>query len=294
MGNPKPTDREKQIGKLLEAGYRQVEICEKLGVSPSVVSRRALRLGFTRSVLPTRYDWEAIRAYYETGHTARKCRLRFGYSAGAWDQAISRGDIVLRDAPDPKKHSHVTRNAVRALLEAGKNQARIAAELGISKGTVGFHVRKLGVRPDQRFRRRYNWNEIQRAHDSGLSMRACASRFGFSSASWHQAVRRGELVPRSWVIPLEDLLVIGRRTSRSHLKRRLLREGVKQNRCEHCGISEWQGRPLNMQLHHVNGDGTDNRLENIRFLCGNCHSQTDTYGGRNGHRRPAAPARSEA
>jgi 5-methylcytosine-specific restriction endonuclease McrA len=41
-----------------------------------------------------------------------------------------------------------------------------------------------------------------------------------------------------------------------------------------------------MQLHHINGDGSDNRLENIIFLCANCHSQTDTYGGRNGHRRP--------
>ena len=43
--------------------------------------------------------------------------------------------------------------------------------------------------------------------------------------------------------------------------------------------------PLNAQLHHKNGDGTDNRLENVEFLCPNCHSQTDTYGGRNGHRR---------
>ncbi len=40
-----------------------------------------------------------------------------------------------------------------------------------------------------------------------------------------------------------------------------------------------------MQLHHINGDGGDNRLQNIVFLCANCHSQTDTYGGRNGHRR---------
>jgi hypothetical protein len=67
---------------------------------------------------------------------------------------------------------------------------------------------------------------------------------------------------------------------------RLLAEGLKENRCEQCGISDWQGKPLNMQLHHLNGNGTENRLENVVFLCGNCHSQTDTYGGRNGHRRP--------
>jgi 5-methylcytosine-specific restriction endonuclease McrA len=55
--------------------------------------------------------------------------------------------------------------------------------------------------------------------------------------------------------------------------------------CELCGTSEWQGKPLNMQPHHINGDGLDNRLENLELLCANCHSQTDTYGGRNGHRR---------
>ena len=55
--------------------------------------------------------------------------------------------------------------------------------------------------------------------------------------------------------------------------------------CEHT-FDEWRGKPLNAQLHHKNGDGADNRLENVAFLCPNCHSQTDTYGGRNGHRRP--------
>jgi 5-methylcytosine-specific restriction endonuclease McrA len=69
---------------------------------------------------------------------------------------------------------------------------------------------------------------------------------------------------------------------------RLLAAGLKENRCEQCGITEWRGMPLTMHLHHKDGDGTNNQLENLELICANCHSQTDTYGGRNGHRRKKA------
>lgn len=53
-------------------------------------------------------------------------------------------------------------------------------------------------------------------------------------------------------------------------------------KCACCGnTGEWNGRPLVLQLDHINGDNCDNRLENLRFLCPNCHSQTDTFAGRN-------------
>jgi hypothetical protein len=87
-------------------------------------------------------------------------------------------------------------------------------------------------------------------------------------------------------MPIEALLVRGRtQTNRSHLKQRLLAAGVKENRRELCGIAEWLGKPLSMHLHHKDGDGTNNELDNLEILCPNCHSQTDTYGGRNGRRR---------
>jgi Zn finger protein HypA/HybF involved in hydrogenase expression len=81
------------------------------------------------------------------------------------------------------------------------------------------------------------------------------------------------------------LLVAGRRTARHHLRNRLVKAGLKQERCEDCGLGEWRGQPLRVTLHHINGDGYDNRLENLRFLCPNCHSQTPNFSGRNGHLR---------
>jgi Zn finger protein HypA/HybF involved in hydrogenase expression len=51
--------------------------------------------------------------------------------------------------------------------------------------------------------------------------------------------------------------------------------------CNECGIKDyWNNKKLSLQLDHVNGDGNDNRLENLRFLCPNCHSQTDTFAGK--------------
>ena len=70
--------------------------------------------------------------------------------------------------------------------------------------------------------------------------------------------------------------------NRGALKRRLIRDGFKTGCCEVCGIDGWLGRPLTMTLHHMNGDRLDNRIENLQLLCANCHSQTSTFGGRNG------------
>ena len=67
----------------------------------------------------------------------------------------------------------------------------------------------------------------------------------------------------------------------SRLKKRLVNEGYLEYRCACCGISEWMNKPISLQLDHINGDNRDHRIENLRFLCPNCHSQTDTYAGKN-------------
>jgi RNA polymerase subunit RPABC4/transcription elongation factor Spt4 len=83
-------------------------------------------------------------------------------------------------------------------------------------------------------------------------------------------------------IPLEEILVDGRNCSSSHLRNRLIKEGVFEDRCSECGqIPEWKGKSLTMVLDHRDGDHANNKLENLRLLCPNCNSQTPTFAGRN-------------
>ncbi len=128
-------------------------------------------------------------------------------------------------------------------------------------------------------RRRYDWAEVQAYYDEGHSYRQCHLEFGFCAASWDKARKRGEVTPRPAGMPIEELLV-GRRC-RTHVKLRLIRAGLLENRCDECGLTDWRGRPLSIHIDHINGVRGDNRLENLRMLCPNCHSQTDTFGGRN-------------
>lgn len=72
------------------------------------------------------------------------------------------------------------------------------------------------------------------------------------------------------------------RRNNDNLRKTILRADLIPYQCE-CGLGpEWQGKPLTLQLDHINGDHQDDRLENLRFLCPNCHTQTPTWGHRNG------------
>ncbi len=65
--------------------------------------------------------------------------------------------------------------------------------------------------------------------------------------------------------------------SKYSLKRRLISEGYKKEKCEKCNLIDWLGEKIILQLHHVDGNSFNNKLENLKFLCPNCHSQTDNW-----------------
>ena len=98
----------------------------------------------------------------------------------------------------------------------------------------------------------------------------------FEGQAWNKGLK---FKPKSSV-DTNTLLVSGSSYQSFKLKNRLLNEGYKEYRCEKCNNTEWLGRPIPLELHHINGDNSDNRIENIELLCPNCHALTDNYRGK--------------
>lgn len=100
----------------------------------------------------------------------------------------------------------------------------------------------------------------------------------FTGSAWNKGLR-GIGKPRR---TLEDILVRGSAFQSFKLKKRLFLAGLKQPQCEECGWAKIakDGR-IPVELDHINGDHSDNRIENLRILCPNCHSLQATHRGKN-------------
>lgn len=97
--------------------------------------------------------------------------------------------------------------------------------------------------------------------------------------AWNQGKRYRQIKQKQ---PLSEILIEHSTfVNTNNLRKRLLKEGIKEYRCECCKRTEWLGKPIKLELHHVNGVKEDLRLFNLQILCPNCHAFTDNYRGKN-------------
>ena len=134
--------------------------------------------------------------------------------------------------------------------------------------------------------------EIIKAANSNLSMSAAAASVKLKLSTFkRRAEKLGVYVPNQGgiglprkgrpcktKIPLHEILD-GKHPQYNCtlLKKRLFKSNIKKNICEECKITEWNGKEIVCELHHINGDRTDHVLKNLQILCPNCHSQTNNF-----------------
>ena len=113
---------------------------------------------------------------------------------------------------------------------------------------------------------------------SQIKRRMIDLNLDFSIFKGKQCIAKNKLTR---IIDPKDILKENCKHRRNVLRRYIIKNNLIPYKCAICGCTEWQGRTLSLELDHINGINNDNRLENLRFLCPNCHSQTSTYGSRN-------------
>jgi hypothetical protein len=265
-----------------------------------------------RDAIATSSTWSEVCR--ELGLTTR------GGATGALRRRCEELGLDHRHLDDPRPRRRWTDEQLTDAVAASTNLRQVFGALGLKIGggswmSIQDHIRRLELdtshwdrpvpaRPERR-QRRFRWSDdrMLEACRGARSVRQVMERLGLDPDRklGRRAVERrmrevgveprslpgqawslGTAQPRGYREPLAAILVEGRAvSSTAALKKRLLEEGLLTWRCSLCGIDAWRGHPLSLQLDHINGDRWDNRLENLRLLCPNCHSQTDTFAGRN-------------
>jgi hypothetical protein len=140
----------------------------------------------------------------------------------------------------------------------------------------------------QKHKNKVTDESIRELYEEGITLHQASSKLELSPVTlWRRAkklnLRWKEMSrPGFKKISLDEILKGNHPDYQTFkLKNRLLLEGIKSNVCEICNISEWNGNSLNMHLDHIDGNSHNHKLENLRMVCPNCHSQTETYCGKN-------------
>ena len=201
-----------------------------------------------------------------------------------------------------------TDDELRVAVAESTSYRMVASRLGSTESRRGVKARisRLGldVSHFSRFRQPTGWTaeDLRAAVGSSTSIAQVLRALGLQQAGGNyehvrrriselgldishfvgQAWNRGLVFRPNTPAPLDTILVEGRWAASHHLKNRLIREGIKPPHCEICGWAQRadDGR-LPLELDHINGNREDNRLENLRVLCPNCHSLQPTHRGLN-------------
>ena len=131
----------------------------------------------------------------------------------------------------------------------------------------------------------YSWSEVARklnvsfntgtqTHIKKRSIDFNLDFSHFTGRAWNKGMT---FIPK----PNEEYFIKNGNINSNRVRIQLFKRGLKEKRCEKCGLTEWNNQPIPLEVDHINGIYNDNRIENLRILCPNCHAQTPTYKSKN-------------
>lgn len=153
-----------------------------------------------------------------------------------------------------KKWERFTREEIEQFVKESRSYSQLSFKLGYGKSASG------------------SANKAMREMIEELSL----DTSHFKGQGWN----KGTTYESSRYIPFNEYIK-GKHVQTNKVRKKLLKEGIKKHICECCLNITWNGQPIPLEVHHKDGDKTNNSLKNLQLLCPNCHALTDTYCGRN-------------
>lgn len=192
---------------------------------------------------------------------------------------------------------HIDKEILKDLIEKGYSSYKMGEYFGVSPSTVRYHLNKYKLKTNYGFgsengaKIKWTNKELAFAVKNSETKAQVLEKIGLSKHSHNYNIINKYIKKLnldishfnpgkySYAKPYPDKDVFKKCSTykTSKLYKRLVKMG-REERCEMCGLETvWNNKPIRLQVHHINGINNDHRLENLRFLCPNCHSQTKTY-----------------
>lgn len=191
---------------------------------------------------------------------------------------------------------------IKKLYEQGYSYGEISKELGITKELVKYYcsspIEKQKITRGENLKEKYkdiivdllpnvtNIHQICRA----IGWRGTNTRYAMINKvieennldTSHFEQWPGKRGEKRIPLTKEDIFCNPTKMkNKAKIKDKIFKFELKSYQCEKCGLSEWQGEKIPLEVHHINGNNQDNRIENLQLLCPNCHALTDNYCGKN-------------
>lgn len=164
---------------------------------------------------------------------------------------------------------------VLELRGKGLTIPQICKELNIGKGTVGYYLKNYPLNLEERNK------DILKYYNEGKTCIEIGKIFNLSQGHVSNTLTNlGVQFGINW-----DIVFYGnieKTINGDLLKKKIIKDKLLEHKCNECSLeNKWNNKNLVLHLDHINGNRKNNRLDNLRFLCPNCHSQTETYTGKN-------------